>query len=323
MKRITLFIAPLLLILWILELTSQTLYQSRSDMYFPQETFKNETKKWQILILGSSHAAEGINPEYFSKPAFNLAFSYQDLYYDTKLLEKYIESLPSLETIIQEISFFSLGYDTAKLSPHLLHEYYKLHEIVPRLTNIPVAVLFSSSIWLHKDTFFVDLLRKKLPSPYKIYPSVTIPALRLKNDTLLQSGYRYSGSSMKKEKLLDNAKLRASLYQGTYQNDEEFKNREYLKTLVELSAEHKKKVILITAPVTKEYKEQFNYDFLSRFYREIDNFLKEHPSVVYQDLSSSDVFESSDFTNSDHLNNEGSKKLTLIVNKSLNNETAF
>jgi hypothetical protein len=58
---------------------------------YKDEWMKKNGNTVETLILGSSHAYYGINPEYLSWKAFNLANVSQDLERDFFVLDKYKE----------------------------------------------------------------------------------------------------------------------------------------------------------------------------------------------------------------------------------------
>lgn len=69
------------------------------------ETHGGEIK---TLILGSSNAYDGLNPSELPA-AFNLANSSQTLEDDARLLEKYIDGMDSLKTVILGLGYHSFG----------------------------------------------------------------------------------------------------------------------------------------------------------------------------------------------------------------------
>src|ERR1700741_548291 len=48
----------------------------------------------EVLILGSSHSVDGINPQYIHPKAFNLGNISQSMYYDKSLTLKYLSRMP-------------------------------------------------------------------------------------------------------------------------------------------------------------------------------------------------------------------------------------
>lgn len=86
---------------WIAESIPNSYVYKREYM----ETHGGEIK---TLILGSSNAYDGLNPSELPA-AFNLANSSQTIEDDARLLEKYIDGMDSLETVILGLGYHSLG----------------------------------------------------------------------------------------------------------------------------------------------------------------------------------------------------------------------
>ena len=60
-----------------------------NDHIYKHQFMITNQKNIKILSFGSSHGYYGIQPKFFSKAAFNMAFVSQSLKYDKFLYEKY------------------------------------------------------------------------------------------------------------------------------------------------------------------------------------------------------------------------------------------
>lgn len=81
----------------------------------------------KVLILGSSHAYLGINPDYLDIKGYNLAGVSQSLYYDNELYKKYIDKMPNLRIVLISISYFSLWYELYDNYIEDWRDYYYYH----------------------------------------------------------------------------------------------------------------------------------------------------------------------------------------------------
>ena len=79
-----------------------------NDYAYKHECMTTNKASIEILSLGSSHGYFGINPEFFSKSAFNLAFTSQSLKYDKYLYDTYATDCISLNYLIVPISYFTM-----------------------------------------------------------------------------------------------------------------------------------------------------------------------------------------------------------------------
>lgn len=62
----------------------------------------------EVLILGNSHAFDGINPKYIQYKTFNFAYHSQEFIFDELLVEKYIKQMKNLKCIVFTMSYFTL-----------------------------------------------------------------------------------------------------------------------------------------------------------------------------------------------------------------------
>jgi len=80
----------------------------------------------EVLILGSSHAMDGINPDKFTLYAHNLAFAGQSIHFDRKLTEKYLPVLPNLKYAILMLDYNSLYYENDEGRSFFYKYYYDI-----------------------------------------------------------------------------------------------------------------------------------------------------------------------------------------------------
>ncbi|HEV2353305.1 MAG TPA: hypothetical protein VGR89_03635 [Puia sp.] len=64
----------------------------------------------EVLILGNSHATYGLDPRVFSLDAFNIASVNQSLYFDKRIMLKYLGRLTNLKYVLVSVDYHSLYY---------------------------------------------------------------------------------------------------------------------------------------------------------------------------------------------------------------------
>ena len=87
-------------------LMTGSLEQSNNNYSYKYWYMENRRHKVVTLLLGDSYIENAINPGLMGKGAFTLASSSRWIYYDDKLLEKYIADMPNLKQVI-----FGMGYN--------------------------------------------------------------------------------------------------------------------------------------------------------------------------------------------------------------------
>ena len=105
--RCLLFVLPLLAVL---ALTEMELAHRPNSYNAKKAALEAHLADTRIVITGSSHALFGVNPEFLSDPAFNMAGVSQDFYYDRALLAKYLPRMPRVQLAILTVSLFSFKY---------------------------------------------------------------------------------------------------------------------------------------------------------------------------------------------------------------------
>lgn len=126
-KLILLFV-PVLMGLGFIE------YQlSKVPVGYSQKKHKLEHRldKIEVLVLGSSNAYFGINPNYFSHSGFNFAYRAQWPYYDYKLLEKYLNDMPQLKMVIYPVIYFILGTQLPDIADFWRAYFYEQYYGIP------------------------------------------------------------------------------------------------------------------------------------------------------------------------------------------------
>lgn len=108
LKSFALFMIPIIAFAVIVE---SILRFSPNDYNYKSNYMSEHASEIECLILGNSHSAWGIAPNYFPFKTFNLAFAGQPLIFDELLLEKYINKMTSLKYVILSTSYCVPYYD--------------------------------------------------------------------------------------------------------------------------------------------------------------------------------------------------------------------
>ena len=103
-RRISLFFLPLFLLMLAFEII---ICNSESSYSVQKRQLEESADSIKILLMGPSYSYIGLDPSLFSFYAFNLSNNNQDIYYDVRLLEKYLPILKNLKLVV-----FNIGYQT-------------------------------------------------------------------------------------------------------------------------------------------------------------------------------------------------------------------
>lgn len=276
-----------------------------NDYSYKSELWEKKANKIKILILGSSHCYYGFDPAYFDKPAFNAAHVSQSYNYDWFLFDKYFDRMDSLEYVILPVSVFS--------------PYIKLED--------------GEEAWRCKEySIYYDCdFHKLYEIKYRYYFAY------ISNDNMLQAKSRLfdrnytnihidsNGYSLKTDadRINDIAKdgiiaaERHAVKDMDEKNDLYNENLDCVRDIINRCQKRGIRVILVSTPALPEYYNSLNQEQV-RVMEDFGRTLEQYGNVRYINLLKSPLFDINDFFNSDHLCNNGVKKLTVLINSIIN-----
>lgn len=251
----------------------------------------------KILILGNSHAANALNPEYLHKKAYNLAQGAQTLDIDCALLKKYVPLMDSLEYVIVPISYHSLWFKLSDL------EYYK---------------------WMAKyNNIYFDIDIE--PNPLKRLILMDEP---IKKDLMLIKSYYWDKEPISfnfidgfmpatptsdLERISKHAKSTAKNFTVNDLNFRYQENLKHLSDMINIAKNKKIKIIFITIPCYPTYIDNLNKRQMDKMRNTMDS-IKDNKEVYYFDmLDDARKFNLDDFSNGDHLSYKGAEKVSCKI----------
>jgi lysophospholipase L1-like esterase len=95
------------------------------------------------------------------------------------------------------------------------------------------------------------------------------------------------------------------------------RNTQLLKTFIELAATRNIRVILYTPPAHNSYVQNLNPDQLKLTVDAANAVTETYPNVSYYNFLTDSTFTETDFFDSDHLNEKGAEKLSLVLDTRL------
>lgn len=281
--------------------------------YVNAETYKhmNNTNKFldvpediEVAHLGNSHGMYAFVYDDMDKTTFSFAMPAQRLYYDYKLLEKYIDHFAEDATLFIPVSYISfyLGYDNENFE-----EFNKMYYRILPFKDI-------------KNVTIEDYIK------YSLLPILTadsnIKYAFMEEDEDFEPAREYMNYSISSEEMkaegLAAGKRHVEFIKEGQGNKEEFV--QILDDIVALAVENNIKPVILTTPLTKYYNDNFSQDFKKDFTNTIELIAEKYPSAKYLDYSHDERFINSPeyFFDSGHLNLTGGKKFTNIIMEEMN-----
>jgi len=302
MKYLILFSIPVLVFLISVELSCRT-----------QTTFaikKNYVEKnlgtIETLILGSSHSQNGINPEFLKTKSCNLAFGGQPISIDYFLLDKYVDQMKNLKTILFEVSphRFHTEFNASEWNGHV---YSNLYDINYKVENLSVKnYSFVLSDVKYFSTIFVDNFNPKIPKP------------KLNKFGFMTNDFQDRFSKLKNDSLQIDKTFKMK---HQFNNQESLKiNIAFLNTIIKKCKKNNVKIIFLDTPLYHTYSSKIPVKTKLQHQELLSN-LTNRFGIQYYDFSNSKRFHLKDFKNDNHLNPDGAKKFTVIIDSLLNHQT--
>ncbi|WP_339626865.1 hypothetical protein [uncultured Winogradskyella sp.] len=297
-KSIILFLIPIV----VLAISLETIIRHIPNSYeLKSEYLENNAERIETLILGSSHSFYGINPKYFTAPAFNMSNVSQSPDVDLAILKSYEHQLTNLKTVVIRLSYDTL-FEQLKLSPEDWRlKDYKLYTNVDldytlKHNSEVLAIGLKQSLEVLKNEYFNNM-----------------PLLNC--DSL---GFGKVKSQLKKIDL-DNAGRIAAKRHTISSWYLLHKNSEVFKKIIEHCNQRHIKVLVVTPPAYKSYVNNLNTNQVDKMVETGISLGEKYENCSYHNFMTRLNLIHSDFYDADHLNSTGAKKFSLILNSLIEN----
>jgi len=299
--RIILLSIPILLLFTGIELALRYI---PNDYKYKKEYLDNNSNDIETLILGNSHAYFGISPVYFTDKTFNAGYVSQSLDYDFEILSKYLNDLKSLKTVVLSISYptlytsLRLGSESWRVKNYVI--YYEMN-ISNRISD------FSELLSLKLRDNFHNLIEYYIKRNIPIYC-----------DELGWGTSYNSKDALSLTKTGKSAAIRQSIDIRQEVIQQEFKNNiAILNSIIEFCNDKNARLILITLPAFKAYRENLNGEQLNTTIRTVSELASNYNNCDYYNLISDSNFVEKDFYDADHLSEIGAKKLSELISSKI------
>ncbi|MDX2285104.1 MAG: hypothetical protein NW241_13145 [Bacteroidia bacterium] len=291
------FSLPVLLLLLGLELLQRSLpnHYERKKALLEQQAASLHT-----LILGSSHTYLGIAPDLLDGPAYNMASTAQTLYYDLFLLERYLDRMPSLRTVMVPVSYSSLGAESDRNPGDYNKSYH-------------YAYFFGTKDFVKP----LSARRFSLTALFTVKGSVDRAwGYFMEGDSLIE--FRPDGwfATEEQRDLLKNAAESAPFHDRYYDERLHGVNLARLAAIVSRCRMRGVEPVLISMPMHPAYMRQVRADRYAYMTQAADSLSRAH-GVRYLNFTEDPRFEDADFFDSNHLRRQGAEKLTRILRDTL------
>jgi len=295
----------LLIFLPLLVLFSITEYKARRlpNTYARKKAnFERIHDSVEVLILGSSHALKGIDPDYFSLRGFNFSNSSQTLFYDTRLCLKYLNEMPRLKIVIVELNYISFQFELSG-SPEGWRDYFYYHYFGIRY---PALDLFTPAGLTYSALYTKGLLKDLF---------LGIVNDRKEFGDVQANGWEKTHAPDDSLTISDKTGLeRVRLHNAIISPANQVRTEQYLGEMIRKLIPRSVRVLFVSAPVYKTYAKFLNPS-TERQNRAIIDRLCSKYGVAYYDFTRDTGYARGDFYDNDHLNAKGAEKFSRRLDK--------
>ncbi len=292
-KLVVIFLIPLVVILVSIEVLVQNIPNSYD---LKTKHLNTNSSKIETLILGNSHSLYGIDPKYFKSKTFNAANVSQSLNIDLATLKAYENGLKSLNTIIIRLSYDTLNEELNSTSEAWRLKDYKCY------TKLKLDYK-----WSHNSEVMTLPFRQHLKSIYKYY----FKSIDLNYCSTLGWGTDLKTKSTTPLAITGSATAKKHTAKAP---NLVLKNKKIIHEILEWCKQKDIKVLLITLPTHATYYKNLNTQQLLEMEDFGKNLQKKYSTCKYLNMLKDARFTENDFYDADHLNKNGAKKLSLILN---------
>ncbi|MCW5520365.1 hypothetical protein J1N09_10975 [Aureitalea sp. L0-47] len=298
-KHTILFFIPVIIGCVILEVTTRKLPMRYT---FIAEHLQSNKDSIQVLALGSSQMKDALNPEWLDFPTINLASTNQHLNTDFKLYKGLKDKLPALTTVVMEVTYSHLELnqnDKEFWKNNIFFEYYNVN-CFERPTWFKDRLIFFSNPPFYSDALYDEYLTEKNDASFNSY------GYNLNN---YQGGFKSNNYDIER---IENLSFKIT----TKENLRVFElNSNYLIKMLEEFEKDDLNVVIVSTPFHPIYLEKMNKIILKRRDSVLRFAKTRFPNVSLLNLEAdTTTFKTRDYINHNHLNTDGSRKFTAILN---------
>jgi len=296
--KVTLFI---LLITLTCLLTEYFLRRIPNEYTLKREYLDKNSDSIEVLFLGGSHGRSGFNPVYMTKRSFNAAQHSQSLDYDFEILKKYQNKWSNLQYIILPISY---GTMFSKLATG------------PEAWRAKSYIIYFDIILTDNLRYHTEIMNGILGTQfYRLY-SYYSKKIDEVNCTDLGWGIANFSNDLVKTGL-DAAKRHAEFDDYKYYKE----MTSILDSISSFAKRNNARLLMITTPTFISYRENLKKNQLDLTINAARNLVNNNDNCYYLNLFNDSFFTDADFRDGDHLNANGARKLTLIIDSLINQGT--
>lgn len=287
--------------------------------YLSAMHYKNRVEGTETIIVGSSHAMNGIVEEVFDERPINFSISSQDIYYSFQHIQKAVlEGARQIENCIIDLGYYVLYQDVSRSK--------KIGKaLIPRV----YAPLFGD-VHYYGESVDYDMLQM-LSYDEALYSKELVQEVcsEWAREDMLQDPTYYGKRRSRErnsrcylegniwQKMPEAARDQIAMARAEEHNRlkkyelTKRENIDILKQITEFLVSHNARVVFVLFPFTDNYNRYIDSTFKAEIYTVLDEL--EQP-VEFIDMNELQLLDNRHFVDADHLNYQGAMKVSEFLN---------
>lgn len=262
----------------------------------------------EILSLGSSNAYYGINPQFFERPGFNLAFLAQSMYYDQQLMLKYLDRMPNLKVVILPATLYTMGTELSTTTENWRMYFYRQYFNLPLESKL--GQLIDWSFLLEAKNYSKIALFGERSYGYVARGFQDKLDAECSERGWFNAGFDHGD-------LLKNSGFEAAKAHSLTNSTLYSKNLAYWGNIVVRLKERKIVPILLLMPSLASYHDNLDPVLFNKMENDLKEFAEIY-QIEFHDYTKDSRFVFEDYTVlPDHLNALGAEKFSKIINNEI------
>ncbi len=313
-KKLVIFISfPLFLILFM----DSSLRMQNTLFKEKYEGAKKLKDSIEIIILGTSRATYGVNPESFDLYTYNLSNLGQSLYFDKRITLSLLPEMKQLKYVLISVDYHSLDFSSQVNGDYWSYygngiKYkntdYTWANISPTLFGYTPRVAFAmlKKRYLNLWKYGTNIIDFEVQEGVDIYKPIIKGYISFQGrDTTNFHDEAFAFSSSWYTNVIDKSIEREEII-----ND--------LEDFVEILLAKEITPILFTPPTYSKFNTYLNKAYIEKNIETCELIAKKY-KIEYWDFQDSKIFSIEDFYDMEHLNDKGAIKFSTLLNDSINN----
>lgn len=268
--------------------------------------FNKNKQNIEVLVLGTSHNQNGVNPKFFSRNTSNLAYASQNIQLDSAVFFSNVKKMKNLKKVVFEMDYHRMDLDTDEKTYRLAWYYmYYGVEIYP-VKWINKWSLYSSNMSFFNNVIWDDFTKKGNAKVINKYGFVE----ENYNNEFVKFNYDSTVINSKSKERLKNV-------HKEYSDTIFEKNKKRIESIIKYCKKNNIELYFFSSPLYPTYIQNKIPKKETRFRKYID-YLVNNYHINYYNFENTIRFKVTDFSNEDHLNAVGAEKYSKIMDSIIN-----